>query len=125
MDLLGIKNLATRWVAVRGKYSDTWEELDLLLREEPVVAFRVIEEIHNLLVSSEPRDMEAWGLLAAGPLEDLLAENGEVVIASVEALSKTDPEFRILLSGVWQNSMSDKLYARVQEASRGGGLTRS
>lgn len=117
MNLLGIQNLATRWVAIRGKFSDAWEELDVLLRKEPAVAFRVIEEIHNVLVSSEPRDMQAWALLAAGPLEDLLAENGEAVIATAEALSKTDPEFRKLLSGVWQNSMSDELYARVQKAS--------
>jgi len=117
MELIAIRNLAARWVEVRGKFSDAWEALDLLCRENPVAAFRAIEEIHYVLVSSERRDMEAWGLLAAGPLEDLLAENGESVIEAAEALAKTDPEFRKLLSGVWQNSMSGEIYARVQKAS--------
>lgn len=117
MDHIGIRNLATRWIEVRGKYSDAWEALDLLCHEEPVAAFQVIEEIHHILVASEPRDMETWGMLAAGPLEEVLAENGDSVIEAVETLAKTNPDFRKLLSGVWQNSMSDELYARVQNAS--------
>lgn len=100
MNLSGIRRLAGQWVAVSGKYSDAWDELDRLSQEQPVIAFRVIEEIHHLLVSSKPWDMKAWGLLAAGPLERLLADNGESVINGVEALAKTDPEFRKRLSGV-------------------------
>ncbi len=117
MELAAIRSLAARWVQVRGKFSDAWEELGELCRDEPEVAFRIIEEIHHLLSSNEPRDMEAWGLLAAGPLEDLLAENGEAVIAAAETLASNDPEFRKLLSGVWQNAMSDELFARLQRAS--------
>jgi len=55
--------------------------------------------------------------LAAGPLEDLLAHNGEDVIDEVERLARIDAEFRKCLTGVWQNAMSHELFARVQKAA--------
>ena len=91
--------------------------MERLAGEQSTLAFRVIEEIHYPLVSAEPRDVEAWRLLAAGQPEHLLAENGESVIEAAEALAASDPEFRKLLSGVWRNATSDGLHARVQGAS--------
>lgn len=52
-------------------------------------------------------------VLAAGPMEDLLANFGDKYIEEIEALAKTDKEFKELLGGVWQNSMSDELWERV------------
>ena len=109
----GIRQIAKSWVAARGKHSEAWEQLDSLIRGYPNRALGAIEEIHFLLTNAEPRDMEAWSLRAAGPLEDLLAEQGGEVIDGVEALARHDPEFRKLLSGVWQNAMTDELFARV------------
>jgi len=111
------QQLAKAWVAVRGKYSEAWESLDHLIHSNAIAALRVIEEIHHLLMSAATRDMDAWGLLAAGPLEDLLADRGCEVIDLVEQLAKQQPEFRKLLSGVWKHGMDDELYARVQKAS--------
>lgn len=51
--------------------------------------------------------------LAAGPLEDYLARCGETVIEQVERQAEQDPRFRSLLGGVWQNQMSDEVWARV------------
>ena len=57
-------------------------------------------------------------MLAAGPLEDLLANSGPMVIARVELEAQKNPKFRSLLTGVWQNQMSDTVWARVQAAAQ-------
>lgn len=78
---------------------------------------------------SEGGDVELWrfvrntykremtdavlAILAAGPLEDILAKNGEAYIKQIELLAKNDEKFKKLLGGVWQNAMSDQLWARV------------
>ena len=53
-------------------------------------------------------------ILSAGPLEDYLARLGERVIDKVEKEAKLNPDFANLLGGVWQNSMSDEMWSRVQ-----------
>ena len=55
-------------------------------------------------------------VLAAGPLEDLLANDGEKYIDEIETLARKDPKFNNLLGGVWQNAMSDSLWERVCKA---------
>lgn len=57
-------------------------------------------------------------VLAAGPLEDLLAKHGSTYIELVEQLAKEDEKFNYLLGGVWQNTMSDEVWKRVQAARR-------
>jgi len=57
-------------------------------------------------------------ILAAGALEDYLTKCGESVIARVESRAATDSKFRDLLGGVWQNSMTEEVWARVK-ACRG------
>ena len=53
-------------------------------------------------------------VLAAGPLEDLLAKHGPMFIERVEELARQDPKFNSLLGGVWQNTMTDEVWKRVQ-----------
>src|SRR5690606_3524766 len=84
--------------------------LNRLISEEPGEALKVIENIAYRAEGS----IELLGALAAGPLEDLLSEHGEKVIDEVEALAKREPAIRRCLAGVWQNSMSHELYARIQ-----------
>lgn len=55
-------------------------------------------------------------VLAAGPLEDLLASGGEKYIDEIEDLARKDPKFRNLLGGVWKNAMTDDVWQRVQNA---------
>jgi hypothetical protein len=57
-------------------------------------------------------------LLAAGPLEDLLAHHGELWIDRVEAQAQADPKFNYLLGGVWQNQMTEDVWQRVQAVRR-------
>jgi hypothetical protein len=55
-------------------------------------------------------------VLAAGPLEDALAEHGPAIIGEVELRAARNPKFRHLLGGVWQTTMSDEIWARVCKA---------
>jgi hypothetical protein len=57
---------------------------------------------------------DVFSVLAAGPMEDLLAEYGPAYIDRVEDLARRDPKFNALLGGVWKNSMTDEVWQRVQ-----------
>lgn len=57
-------------------------------------------------------------VLAAGPLEDLLARHGPLYIDRVEQLAKDDEQFNMLLGGVWRNSMTNEVWRRVQAARK-------
>ena len=74
------------------------------------------EELWDPILEILKRDppTEVIEVLAAGPLEDYIAKLGERVIDRVEAQAAADPKFRSLLGGVWRNSMSDGVWARVQ-----------
>lgn len=58
----------------------------------------------------------AYALLAAGALEDLLARHGQAFIERIETEARRDPKFRMLLGGVWQNTMPEDIWLRVQKA---------
>jgi len=53
-------------------------------------------------------------VLAAGPLEDLLGYAGDQYIDAIEVEARNNPAFRDLLGGVWQNRMSQEVWARVE-----------
>lgn len=54
-----------------------------------------------------------FAILAAGPLEDLLAYAGCEFIDRVELLARKDPRFNRLLSGVWKNSIPNDVWDRI------------
>jgi hypothetical protein len=58
----------------------------------------------------------AFAILAAGPLEEFLADFGELYIDRVEELARKNPRFNDLLGGVWKNAMADNVWTRVQNA---------
>ena len=53
-------------------------------------------------------------MLAAGPIESLLATHGDDYIVLVEEKARSDKQFAKVLGGVWQNSMSDENWLRLQ-----------
>ena len=65
-----------------------------------------------MLKTTNKKILEA---LAAGPLEDLLAEHGQLIFPELETYIEANPEFKECLSNVWKNDMSNKLYSRIQE----------
>ena len=72
------------------------------------------------ILTAYKRDMSerVVSVLAAGPLEDLLAKHGPMFIERVEQLARQDEKFNSLLGGVWQNTMSDEVWKRVQAVRR-------
>ncbi|RWR14774.1 DUF6869 domain-containing protein [Paenirhodobacter populi] len=52
----------------------------------------------------------AWqvGLIAAGPLEDLLMKHGAAVIDRLEEQARRSPRIRYALTGVWTQDIADE-----------------
>ena len=65
-------------------------------------------------LSREP-PAKVLGILAAGPLEDLVEYHGPRFIERIEAEARRSPAFRDLLSGVWKNS-TPLIWARIEKA---------
>ena len=66
---------------------------------------------------------EVLGVLAAGPLENLIDVHGAAFIDRIEVEARRNPQFRALLNGIWQSS-TDAIWSRV-EACRGSAVTTS
>lgn len=58
----------------------------------------------------------ALGVLASGPIEDLIGEYGDEFIDRIEAAARRDPVFRRTLHGVWRTTSSEDVWARVVAA---------
>ena len=71
-----------------------------------------------LLILERELSEDQTSVLAAGPLEDLLALHGAQFIERVEAEAVRNPRFNHLLGGVWQNRVSQETWERVQTARR-------
>jgi hypothetical protein len=80
-----------------------------LMYEEPNEIWRLILKVLSLNNSNEIQE-----ILSAGLLEDLLSKHGAAMIDRIEKEAKSNPLFANLLGGVWQNSMTDEVWARVQ-----------
>jgi hypothetical protein len=79
-------------------------------RDNPERAWQCI-----IYALNSPECAEHFGVLAAGPLEDLLSYHGPAFIDRVEALVHQNPKFASLLGGVWQSQMNDEIWHRVQQ----------
>jgi len=77
-----------------------------------------VESLWILILAVLAKDTsdEVLQLLSAGPLEDLLAKHGNAFIERIELEARQNPQFRDLLGGVWQNSMTDDIWQRVEAA---------
>jgi hypothetical protein len=115
-----LKPLAESWVAFWLAEADSPEKETLswvcdrewdLVQDEPLLAWVMILEILKLNSSGKIQEV-----LSAGPLEDLLAKHGPLVIELVESEAKQNKRFAQLLGGVWQSSMTKEIWERVQAA---------
>ena len=82
-----------------------------LPREQPELCLAAIVEVLRRLESSSSNQL--LGVLAAGPLEDLLNHNGNAVMEEVDLLARQDPEFRLLLDGVWGHAINPEILAKL------------
>jgi hypothetical protein len=75
----------------------------------PEIAWLAIVELSRQSLSNKQIEV-----LAAGPLEDLLAYHGAAFIDRIEKESRVYRAFRDLLGGVWRSSISDEVWRRVE-----------
>ncbi len=69
-----------------------------------------------IAAAETPQDV---ALIAAGPLEDLIAHHGAALIDEIEALAPRAPRFAYALTGVWpQGADGTLLWARIEAARR-------
>lgn len=91
------------------KFFWAYEEMARLSEEEPE---RCLEMILGVL--ARDYEMPVIGALAAGPMEDLLANCGEQVIDRVTELARVNEAFRTMLGGVWKNEIDERIWSRVR-----------
>ncbi len=92
-----------------------WKCLNGLTENAPDAALDII-----LFALQRVRDDREVGALAAGPMEDLIVQNGEAVIKRIEQVAWENREFRGLLFGVWsQGTDKTDVWQRVLRAREG------
>jgi hypothetical protein len=101
-----------------------WAAAELIddARDDPAKAWQCI-----LCAIEMPACAEHLGVLAAGPLEDLLSFHGPEYIDRIEAKARTSPLFALVLGGVWRFQMTDSVWSRVKgvrDTTRWGGSAR-
>lgn len=87
--------------------------MEELRDRDPVAAFDCV-----VLCIAQCDDPQVLGCIAAGPLEDLIAYHGKLVIDRIEQLARRQPRFRYALYGVWQLDEDDgsEVWQRVLRA---------
>ena len=110
--------LAERWVLEQEASIREDRRSDLSESIETVLNFNLdgdSEPLWQFILASYRLEMSAkvFAILAAGPLEDLLADFGPSYIDRVEKLARQDPKFNELLGGVWKNTIEDEVWERV------------
>lgn len=81
---------------------------DLCL-EQPDEAWHAILDV----LSHDPNP-RVIGMLAAGPMEELLVHHGAVIIDRVEERARNDRLVATLLGGVWKKGIKDDVWKRVE-----------
>jgi hypothetical protein len=95
---------------------DGRERVDELVRQDPELALdvilKILGRIEALPTATPFQD------LAAGPLENLLAHHGPAIIDRVEGEARNNDEFKLLLGGVWPNTITPNVWARLERIRR-------
>ena len=97
--------------------------LVLLPQEAPDLTWDTIRMVvgtypeEDFFAEGETEAQSVCGLLAAGPVEDLLSFHGHRFIDRFEDEARRDRRMAWLLGGVWQFQMTDDIWERVQLAA--------
>ena len=114
---MDIEELSNEWIKAEESTDESDEEnhwsIDYII-DLPLIGH--YDELWAFIKQTYKKGMsnKVVGALAAGPLEDLLADAGETYIDEIEELAKEDPKFSYLLGGVWKSDMTEEVWERVQ-----------
>jgi hypothetical protein len=103
-------------------------QLNTLAYDQPEEAWEIIKMIiatvdrEKLVVIGEEKVSEFAANLGSGPLEVLIAQNGEKMMDKIEEMASTDDRLAWILGCVWKNGISDDNWIRVKRAA--GGISR-
>ena len=86
----------------------TWDAIKLVMQSYPASEF---------FAENETEAQKVCGVLAAGPVEDLLSFHGHQFIERFEVEARRDRRMAWLLGGAWQFQMPDEIWHRVQLAA--------
>ncbi len=109
-----LERIVTAWFAYEDSFW-AWEKVGELVKQDPEPAWRII--LH--LIEGARLDHQL-GVIAAGPLEDLLSDHGAHFIDRAEQLAASSDRFRACLGRVWQANMPEALWKRVRAAADEG-----
>ncbi len=122
--------LAADWIASRRDGADLQASghlADLLLADfpqsEPELTWDAIKSVMQAYPTSDfyaesmTEAQIVCGLLAAGPVEDLLSFHGHQFIERFEQEARRDQRMAWLLGGAWQFLMPDDIWHRVERAA--------
>jgi len=116
-----VNKLVDAWIAAENAEAGTPEHESNFWAIEQVLNWSLKlqgDRLWEFITVAYKRDLsqKTRALLAAGPLEALLAKQGPEFIDRVEELARTDLSFNYLLDGVSRNTMTDEIWRRVQAA---------
>ena len=63
---------------------------------------------------SRELNLHLKSLVAAGPIENLLAQHGPLFIERIEDRAMKDAEFKTILGGVWKNTRESRVLPRLR-----------
>ena len=89
-----------------------------LPREQPDLAWlAILDALSEIGANVKDRRL---GLLAAGPLEDLMSEHGITMIDRVALHARRNPDFALLLGGIWRNDIDPGVWERMGKFAKRG-----
>lgn len=93
-----------------GRENPYWNRLLDLVLDRPEEAWAVVLQIID--ISDDSKVIEN---VSAGPLEDLLAFHGDMLIARIAEEAEQNERLRFALGGVWRNNISEEVWQIIEK----------
>jgi len=111
--------LIISWIKLQGLDRDTKEAEELMWASNSLIRTTLSnpEKAWHIILEILQQTDDEWVLtnVAAGPLEDLLAQHPDTAINLLEEEVQHNKKLRSILNGVWQNLMPDDVWKRLQK----------
>jgi len=107
-----VKELADMWIEYHHTDDDDLfqavTKLERMIESDEERAWRVI-----LTILKKDNSAAIMANLAAGPMEDILVQHGDVLMERVQAKFEKDPDFKKVITDVWQSGMPEDVWLKI------------